>query len=66
MHVKDRIRGGGTVPLGTGSADLAAVFAGLERVDYQGDVILQVARGETGQEVDWARQNRAFVEAALA
>ena len=29
VHIKDRVRGGGTVPLGTGDADLPALFAGL-------------------------------------
>jgi hexulose-6-phosphate isomerase len=66
VHVKDRIRGGTTVPLGTGSAELPAFFAGLKRLGYAGDIILQVARGESGGEVQWARQNRGFVEAALA
>jgi len=66
VHVKDRIRGGTTVPLGQGNADLRAVFAGLKDLDYRGDMILQVARGESGREVEWARHNREFVEAALA
>lgn len=61
VHIKDRVLGGGTVPLGTGHADLAAVFNGLKRVDYKGDFILQVARGTPGEEVVWARRNRAFV-----
>jgi L-ribulose-5-phosphate 3-epimerase len=66
VHVKDRVRGGTTVPLGRGDADLPAVFAGLKDLDYRGDIILQVARGETGREVEWARHHREFVEAALA
>jgi len=61
VHIKDRVRGGGTVPLGTGDADLPAVFAGMERIGYQGDITLQVARSEPGQEVAWARSNRDFV-----
>ncbi|NUR56169.1 MAG: TIM barrel protein [Acidobacteria bacterium] len=61
VHVKDRVRGGGTVPLGTGSADLPALFDGLAAVGYAGDFVLQVARGAAGGEVEWARQNRAFV-----
>ena len=66
VHVKDRVRGGTTVPLGTGSADLPAFFAGLQRIRYDGDIILQVARGDEGREVEWALSNRAFVEGALA
>ena len=61
VHVKDRIRGGGTVPLGTGDADLAALFSELAALGYTGDYVLQVARGAVGEEVEWARQNRAFV-----
>lgn len=66
VHVKDRLRRGTTVPLGTGDADLAAFFSGLAQLGYDGDVILQVARGETGSEVEWARQNAAVVRSALA
>lgn len=44
VHVKDRVLGGTTVPLGTGSANFDEVFAELSRVDYQGNFILQTAR----------------------
>jgi L-ribulose-5-phosphate 3-epimerase len=66
VHIKDRLRGGGTVPLGSGNADFAALARCLKRFDYQGRFILQVARGKTGDEVHWARQNRAFLEQLLA
>jgi len=62
VHIKDRVCGGGTVPLGEGDADFPALFAALRRVAYRGDFILQVARGPEGDEVAWARKNRAFVE----
>ena len=65
VHVKDRVRGGTTVPLGTGDADFPAFFSGLAQLGYGGDVILQVARGESGREVEWAQQNAAFVRLAL-
>jgi L-ribulose-5-phosphate 3-epimerase len=61
VHIKDRVRGGGTVPLGTGDADLPSVFEELKKIGYQGDITLQVARSEPGQEVSWARSNREFV-----
>jgi hexulose-6-phosphate isomerase len=61
VHIKDRLLGASTVPLGTGDADFSALAVGLRKVAYQGDYILQVARGSTGDEVAWARQNRAFV-----
>jgi L-ribulose-5-phosphate 3-epimerase len=63
LHVKDRIRGGTTVPLGQGDADLAAGFAGLRAKGFDGPIILQVAR--EGDELAAARSNRAFVEALM-
>ena len=44
VHVKDRVFGGTTVPLGTGSADFQAVFAELAQIGYRGNYILQTAR----------------------
>jgi hexulose-6-phosphate isomerase len=61
VHIKDRRRGGGTVPLGTGDADLPALFHALRERAYGGDFVLQVARGAPGEEVAWARANRESV-----
>ena len=61
VHIKDRLLGAGTVPLGTGNADFTALAESLRKVAYKGDFILQVARGASGEEVAWASQNRAFV-----
>ena len=66
VHIKDRVLGGGTVPLGSGDADFRALFECLEDVAYQGDFVLQVARGAAGDEVAWARRNREFVLALQA
>jgi hexulose-6-phosphate isomerase len=62
VHIKDRLLGGTTVPLGTGSADFGAVFGGLRQLRYAGDFILQAARGPQGDELAWTKENRAFVE----
>ena len=61
VHLKDRVLGGGTVPLGAGDADLKAIFHGLENIGYCGDYVLQVAREEPGNEVAWTRQNRNYL-----
>ena len=61
IHIKDRVLGGGTVPLGQGDANFSALFKAVASIGYDGDFILQVARGRTGDEVAWARQNRQFV-----
>ena len=66
VHIKDRELGGSTKPLGTGGADLSAVFEGLARLGYLGDYVLQAARGESGAEVALASQNREFVAASIA
>ncbi len=65
VHVKDRIRGGRTVPLGTGNADFPAVAEGLRRAAFRGEYVLQVARGTPGDEVANARRDRAFVGRTL-
>jgi hexulose-6-phosphate isomerase len=61
VHIKDRVRGGGTVPLGQGDADIPALLSGLAAIAYDGDFVLQVARGKAGEEVTWARQNRVYL-----
>jgi L-ribulose-5-phosphate 3-epimerase len=61
VHIKDRLKGGGTVPLGTGDADLPAVFDCLRALGYAGDFVMQVARDAPGDEVHWARRNRDLI-----
>jgi L-ribulose-5-phosphate 3-epimerase len=60
VHIKDRVLGGTTVALGTGSTDFDAVSSGLAQLDYDGDYILQVARGQSGDEVENIRQAVKF------
>jgi hexulose-6-phosphate isomerase len=61
VHIKDRMKGGGTVPLGGGSADFAALRECLRAIEYKRDFVLQVARGKSGAEIEWCRGNRQFV-----
>lgn len=49
VHVKDRLFNGTTVPLNTGSANFDSVFAGLSKLSYKGNLILQTARAIDGQ-----------------
>ncbi len=65
VHIKDRIRNGGTVPLGHGNADFPALFDCLKGVGYKGDFILQAARGAPGDEVKWTQKNRMFIREYL-
>lgn len=48
VHVKDRRRAAGTVPLGAGHADLPTVFRLLSARGYAGNYILQTARAPDG------------------
>ena len=51
VHIKDRLKGGTTVPLGRGNADFQKVFQSLKNKDYQGNFILQAARASNGNHV---------------
>ncbi len=46
VHVKDRLRGGGTVPLGEGEADIPGTLKALGSAGYRGPYILQTARAQ--------------------
>lgn len=66
VHVKDRVKGGSTVPLGTGNADFPTCFQKIREAGFARWFILQAARGEEGDETAWTVQNRRFVEDHLA
>jgi hexulose-6-phosphate isomerase len=61
VHVKDRLRAGGTVLLGTGDTDFEAVSSGLKSIGYTGDFILEAARSTRGDELALAIHNREFI-----
>lgn len=61
VHIKDRLLGGNTVPIGRGNTDFLALAKCLKMVGYSGDFIIQEARGVSGDEVNWISQNREFV-----
>ena len=62
FHVKDRIRGGGTVPLGQGDADLPLSIELAVVGGFSGPFILQAAREDGTTEVELATRNRALIE----
>lgn len=66
IHVKDRVMGGGTVPLGSGAADFAYCFSGFQSIPFDRPYILQAAREKGISEVDLAIRNRIFVESFLS
>jgi L-ribulose-5-phosphate 3-epimerase len=66
VHVKDRVLGGGTVPLGTGAADFPKCFGSFLATGYRGSFVLQAARVSDLSPVVLATRNRQFVEFHLA
>ena len=52
VHVKDRVLGGTTVPLGTGNADFPTVFQCLEDHGYVGNLIMQTSRAHDGKHAE--------------
>ena len=66
VHVKDRMRGGTTVPLGAGAADFPKVFGALARVGYRGDFILQTARAADGRHLEALLRYRELVRGWIA
>jgi hexulose-6-phosphate isomerase len=62
VHVKDRLLRGATVALGTGNADFPTSMRLIKAAGYERPLILQAARGIIGEEVQWTRHNREFVE----
>lgn len=61
VHIKDRVHGGKTVPLGTGAVAFHTVRECLKEVAYDRGFILQAARGDTGSEMPLALSNRQFI-----
>jgi L-ribulose-5-phosphate 3-epimerase len=51
IHIKDRVKRGGSVPLGTGNANFEVFFDALEPLKYQGPFILQAYRDDEGIEI---------------
>ena len=68
IHIKDRIRGGGSVELGTGDTQFDRFFIALRQVSYTGPFILQAYRDDEGltvfqKQLDWfSGQIRPYCE----
>ena len=65
VHVKDRLLGGHTVPLGSGNANFKKVVEQLTLVDYRGNFIMQTARSKDGKHVEELMRNIEFFEQVL-
>jgi len=63
VHVKDRVLGGTTVPLGAGNADFDPVFEALAHLNYSGNFILQTARATDGNHAGVLARYRDLTQA---
>ena len=60
IHIKDRVRNGGSVELGSGATQFKRFFEALDAFNYTGPFILQAYRDEEGmaifkKQLDWFR-----------
>jgi len=62
VHVKDRLLGGLSVPLGKGNACFPGVFRGLTELGYDGLYVLQTARACNGKHAEALISYRSKVE----
>jgi hexulose-6-phosphate isomerase len=64
VHVKDRLRGGTTVPLGEGACDFAACGEAVRAAGYHENFILQTARAADGDHMGALAKYREFWQRA--
>ena len=62
VHIKDRLLGGNTVPLGQGNTDFEKIFKNLFSINYKGNLILQTARSMNNKHSDVLNQYRLMIE----
>ncbi len=57
IHIKDRLLGGSTVSLGKGAVNFIELATALKKIQYERPLILQIARGVSGDEVHWIKKH---------
>ena len=65
IHIKDRMFGGETVRLGLGDVDFGSLFSSINRVGYNGALILQAARVDGISESELIAEYVTFVNSFL-
>ena len=62
IHIKDRIKKGKTVKLGTGNTNFKKLFANIKKMNYKNNLILQTARSCTGEHIAEIIDNLNFMK----
>ena len=65
VHIKDRIFGGTTVPLGEGDVNFCVVFKLLKAIDYKANYILQTARATDDSHAQVLMSYKSYVEEGI-
>jgi sugar phosphate isomerase/epimerase len=51
IHIKDRVLGGGSVPLGSGNTDFSRVMQEIRKIQFDGILVMQAYRDDEGIEI---------------
>lgn len=65
IHIKEKNKHGNTVPLGKGiigKKGWKEIFSFLKDINYNGDYTLQVARGKSGDETNYVKEQIEFIK----
>jgi len=62
LHIKDRTLGGNTVRLGKGNTDFKKLFKNIKNSNYEGNFILQTARGKDNKDFEELKINLSFLK----
>lgn len=65
VHLKDRKKGGASVPMGTGDTDFYKAFMALDKINYKDHFILEAARGSDDLVIDNTIKNLNFVRRVM-
>jgi len=62
VHIKDRIKYGKTVRLGSGNANFLKLFKNLKKIKYNRELILQTARSKNDQDIEEIKINLDYLK----
>ena len=61
VHVKDRLKNGGTVPLNEGSVDFLTVFSILNKIKFSGPISFQAHRDKNSNNIELLQSYLMFI-----
>jgi L-ribulose-5-phosphate 3-epimerase len=61
VHIKDRLKNGGTVPLGEGSVDFLTIFSILNKIKFSGPISFQAYRDKNSNNIELLKNYLMFI-----